>query len=105
MQLAIGQVGNRLTAMGIRQRRVVTLSPDMMVQEAVQVLLDHKITDAPVVNDCNKLVGVISETNLLCHSRESTPRTEGGEGIPDDARRLHSGAAYADRENRAFHVA
>lgn len=78
-----GQVTNGLTAKDIMHKRVITLKPDMMVQEAAQVLLDHHITGAPVVDDREKLVGVLSQTDLVRHVRENTPRREGGGEVPE----------------------
>ena len=42
----------------------VTVKPDTALQEAIQILVEKKISGLPVVNDSNKLVGVISETDL-----------------------------------------
>lgn len=45
--------------------RLVTVSPDMDVLEAVATLLDNRISGAPVVDRLGKLVGVLSEKDCL----------------------------------------
>ena len=45
-------------------RRLVTLSPSMSVNEAIRVLLENRISGAPVVEDGN-LLGVFSESDCL----------------------------------------
>lgn len=44
---------------------VVTLGPDMSLLEAVQVLLDHHISGAPVLDSTGRLVGLLSEKDCL----------------------------------------
>ncbi|WP_373546217.1 CBS domain-containing protein [Chamaesiphon sp.] len=44
---------------------VLTVTPDTPLPEAVQLLVDRKIGGLPVVDDTGKLVGVISESDLM----------------------------------------
>ena len=44
---------------------VATLTPDMNLLDAVQVLLDRRISGAPVVDDTGNLVGILSEKDCL----------------------------------------
>lgn len=53
-----------LTAASILQRPVLTLSPDQEVLDAVQQLLQHGISGAPVVVG-GKVVGMFSERDCL----------------------------------------
>lgn len=46
-------------------KRLVTLHPQTNVVEAMAVLLDKKISGAPVVDDSGALVGVLSEVDLM----------------------------------------
>ncbi len=46
-------------------KRLVTLHPQTNVVEALSVLLDKKISGAPVVDDTGALVGVLSEVDLM----------------------------------------
>ena len=53
------------TAADIMTRSVVTLSPDMDIYGAVQLLLKKEISGAPVVSPEGRLVGVLSEKDCL----------------------------------------
>ena len=44
---------------------VPTLSPETRIMAAVDFLLSHQVTGAPVVDSNGKLVGIITETDLL----------------------------------------
>lgn len=44
---------------------VPTLSPETRIMEAVDFLLRHQVTGAPVVESTGRLVGIITETDLL----------------------------------------
>ncbi len=44
---------------------VPTLSPETRIMEAVDFLLRHRVTGAPVVDSDGKLAGIITETDLL----------------------------------------
>jgi len=44
---------------------VPTLGPDAKIMTAVDFLLHHGVTGAPVVDSDGKLVGIITETDLL----------------------------------------
>ncbi len=48
----------------IMTRKVITVSPDMLLEEAALLMREHKIGGLPVVSD-NKLVGIITETDLF----------------------------------------
>ena len=45
--------------------QVVTVRPQARVKEAIQLLDDHQITAMPVVDDEGRLVGVVSEADVL----------------------------------------
>ncbi|MGF1588737.1 MAG: CBS domain-containing protein [Pleurocapsa sp.] len=42
----------------------ITVSPETSLQEAIQLLVERKISGLPVVDNRGQLVGVISETDL-----------------------------------------
>lgn len=44
---------------------VLTVTPDTPIMEAIQLLIDRKIGGLPVVNDAGKLVGMISDSDLM----------------------------------------
>ncbi len=45
--------------------RLITFRPDQPIYEVIDNLLSNKISGAPVVNDKNEVVGVISEGDCL----------------------------------------
>ncbi len=46
-------------------RDLITLSPDMEINHAMNILLDKKLSGAPVVDDSGQLVGVLSKKDCL----------------------------------------
>ncbi len=44
---------------------VPTLSPETQIMKAVDFLLRHRVTGAPVVDSDGRLLGIITETDLL----------------------------------------
>lgn len=51
----------KITVADYMTKRLVTLTPDMDVIEAIERLLEHKITCAPVINQQGHLLGMFSE--------------------------------------------
>lgn len=49
----------------VMTKNLVTLEPDTTAEEAIETLLKHKISGAPVVDLDGKLVGIVSEYQLL----------------------------------------
>ena len=45
--------------------RVVTVGPEATIDEAVSLLLDHKVSGLPVIDNEGRLVGVISEIDII----------------------------------------
>lgn len=58
---------NKTHAEQIMVRKLVTVSPEMSVMDAVGVLLKYKFSGAPVVNDDGGLVGIMSELDCVNH--------------------------------------
>lgn len=48
----------------IMTKKVITVSPDMLLEEAALLMREFKIGGLPVVSD-NKLVGIITETDMF----------------------------------------
>ena len=46
-------------------KKFTTLHPDMDIYEAIQILLEQRITGAPVVDKKENLVGILSEKDCL----------------------------------------
>ncbi|ERP92481.1 hypothetical protein Q670_09900 [Alcanivorax sp. P2S70] len=53
-------------------RRVITVSPKQTVHEAIAILLENRISGAPVVDDKGALVGMFSESDCLKGALEAT---------------------------------
>jgi CBS domain-containing protein len=49
----------------VMTRNVITLAPDSSAEAAIRQLLKHKISGAPVVDREGRLLGIISEYQLL----------------------------------------
>lgn len=49
----------------VMKKDLITVHQDMTCYEAASLLLKHKITGAPVVDDQGKLVGVFSEKDIF----------------------------------------
>lgn len=54
-----------LTAAEIMQPEVITINEDATVQELAKLLAKKKISGAPVVDDLNRVVGIVSEGDLV----------------------------------------
>jgi CBS-domain-containing membrane protein len=46
-------------------KRVVTVAPDADIHEAAQILSEHKISGMPVVDEGRRVIGVISQADIL----------------------------------------
>lgn len=54
-----------LKAKQVMTSEVVTIRPEATLAEAIRVLLDKKISGMPVVDAAGKLVGILSEKDML----------------------------------------
>jgi CBS domain-containing protein len=54
---------------------VVTLRPDTPVKVAAATLVERNIASAPVVDEAGRLVGMLSELDLLAHDVPPNPLT------------------------------
>lgn len=64
-------------------RDLVSLTPDMEINRAMQVLLDHHISGAPVVDDKGALVGLLSKKDCLRAALHASYFREWGEMVSD----------------------
>ncbi len=55
---------------------VITVAPDAGVKEAAKLLVTHGISALPVVDPTGRLVGIISEADLLSIETRPDPRTQ-----------------------------
>jgi acetoin utilization protein AcuB len=56
---------SKIKAKDIMTKKVITAKPDQTIDELAQLLLTNKITCAPVLDDKNKLVGIITEEDIF----------------------------------------
>lgn len=63
--------------------QLITLSPDMEINKAMKVLLDERISGAPVVDAKGKLVGVLSKKDCLKAALNSSYYQEWGGSVAD----------------------
>lgn len=57
-----------MKARDVMTTRVVTVTPDHSVRHAAEIMLDNHVSGLPVVDDDGRLVGIISEGDLLRRS-------------------------------------
>jgi CBS domain-containing protein len=66
---------NRLmNAADVMTRRAISVAPDAPIEDAVKLMLDHGISGLLVVDAAGKLVGIVSEGDLLRRSELGTGR-------------------------------
>jgi len=58
----------------IMTRNVITIDADSTVTQAAQRMLDHRISGMPVVDDNGRVIGIISEGDLLHRAETGTER-------------------------------
>ncbi|MGV1098417.1 CBS domain-containing protein [Thiovibrio sp. JS02] len=58
-----------LLAKEIMAKKVVTVPPDLPVEKLAAILWEHRINGAPVVDGGGKLVGVVTESDLVDQSK------------------------------------
>jgi len=64
----------RLTVAKVMTQSVITVGPDREARDAAQLMLDHTIGALPVV-DSGRLIGIVTETDLLRAFVKSADRT------------------------------
>lgn len=78
-------------------RRVVTVAPDDSILETAKLMLEHKISGLPVVDQERHIVGIVSEHDLL-RRRRNGDGTEGPHwlqlmiekiGLPGESAEFH----------------
>ena len=51
----------------IMTREIITVPPDMRVNDLIELLIEHRISCAPVVDGDGELVGIVTKTDILGH--------------------------------------
>jgi CBS domain-containing protein len=61
------------TVAEVMSRDPILVHPQTPLKEAIQILAEKRISGLPVVDDAGKLVGIISETDLMWQETGVTP--------------------------------
>ncbi|HEY9747139.1 MAG TPA: CBS domain-containing protein [Allocoleopsis sp.] len=61
------------TVADVMSRNPITVKPETPLQEVVQILAERRISGLPVVDGSGKLIGVVSETDLMWQETGATP--------------------------------
>ncbi len=62
---------------------VVVLRPEMTVREAGQLLAQRRVSGAPVVDFRGRVLGVLSQNDLIRHQSQAATATESGRFFTD----------------------
>ena len=79
-------------------RHVVTMGPETTIPEAVQLFLERQISGAPVVDDDGKLLGVISQTDVMRYQKRAPGK---GEAVPSYYQLTNGEPLVAELEREA----
>jgi CBS domain-containing protein len=63
-----------MNASDIMVSKVVTVGPEANVRDVARILLDNRISAAPVIADDGKLIGIVSEGDLMRRTETGTER-------------------------------
>ncbi|MBI4697959.1 MAG: CBS domain-containing protein [Nitrospirae bacterium] len=58
-----------LTAKDFMTKEVITIKPEATIEELARLLMKHKISGVPVVDDKNKLWGIVTENDLISQNK------------------------------------
>jgi len=75
-----------LTAQDLMTSNPLSLRDDASVREAIAFLIDRGISGAPVIDEAGRPIGVLSQTDVLVHDRQTvehvTPEYDSGAPLP-----------------------
>jgi CBS domain-containing protein len=60
----------KVTVKDIMTKEVIAVGPDDNVEKVARLLLDHNISGLPVIDEKGKVVGIISEGDLIIQEKE-----------------------------------
>jgi CBS domain-containing protein len=55
----------QLTVNNVMTSKVLTITPDTSINQAAQLMLDKKVSGLPVVDEHDRLVGIITESDIF----------------------------------------
>jgi CBS domain-containing protein len=56
-------------ARDVMTKDVITIKPEATVEDLARLLIEHKISGVPVVDDNNQLIGVVTENDLISQNK------------------------------------
>lgn len=59
-----------MLAKDIMVRNVITVKRDQTVEDVIRLLMEHNVSGLPVVDDDNRVVGIVSEGDLIYRSKQ-----------------------------------
>jgi len=89
-----------MRAVDVMTTNVVTVKPDISVRDAAALLLERHISGAPVVDADERIVGIISEGDLLRRVEIGTQQTRRGRWLDFFAARADADAYVKSHANR-----
>jgi CBS domain-containing protein len=75
------------TVEAVMTHRVIAVRPETLVQEAAQLMLVHRVSGLPVVDASGRVVGIISDGDLILRQKRPSLRPW-GRSFFDNAERL-----------------
>lgn len=72
---ALQRLSQAIRVGDLLERGVVTVRPDTPLPEVASLMIRHRISGLPVVDDDNRVVGIVSEHDFVTHAREEDGRT------------------------------
>jgi CBS domain-containing protein len=63
-----------MNASDVMTRTVLSVRPDATIAEAIRLMLDNRISGLPVIDEAGRLVGILTEGDLLRRSETGTER-------------------------------
>src|SRR5262245_6554125 len=63
-----------MRAIDVMERDVVTAAPQMTVQAVAQLMINHRISGIPILDDDRQLLGIVTEGDLLRRVETGTER-------------------------------
>lgn len=70
--VAKGKDPRGMPAREVASREIVTVGPDHDLSDAVDLMASHQVRRMPVVDDENRLVGMVSQADVALEAREKT---------------------------------
>lgn len=58
-----------LKAKDIMTKDVITIKPEATVEALARLLIEHRISGVPVVDDENRLIGIVTENDLISQNK------------------------------------